>query len=157
MKINKIFAWQIASLDLYFETIYINTITLKYFNLRLGSFLVTILCFVLGFGCNSQKKTSGEELSKGNQYLLIELENSLGGEYISKTYSEHNPDNISRSNRTLNQYRVKFNCSEPQFAELLILLEKDINVLDFKKMEANDSNKAYKSSNSGKTQPIKNK
>ncbi len=118
--------------------------------------MILILCIVFGVSCNSHKKTSGEEISKGNQFLLVELENSLEGEYISKTYSEHKPDKIARSNRTLNQYRVKFNCSESQFAELLILLEKDIKVLNVKKMEVNDSKKSYKSSNSGKTQPIRN-
>lgn len=85
--------------------------------------LVLAICFV---SCDTTKKMEKEDLT-----LIVLLQKKETGDYLQKTYSDYQPTNIKRSNRTLNQYRVQFNCTAAETKTLLQKLENDPQVVKF--------------------------
>ncbi len=99
------------------------------------------------FSCNTNKNTSEAHS------IDIELLESLTEEYITSTYVKYKPSSISPSNKTLNSYRVEFNCSRSDFTELKGLLANDENVIQGKTTK-NKKIQSSESTNRVKTKPI---
>lgn len=74
-----------------------------------------------------------KNMSKQNVTMIVLLQKKYDGTYLEETYSIYKPSDIKKSNRTLNQYRVKFNCTAIEEAELLKKLKDDPKVIEFSK------------------------
>jgi hypothetical protein len=107
----------------------------------------------LFLSCNTNKNTS-ETSNIDKHALSIQLEESLSGKYISNTYSECNPTDISPSNKTLNQYVANFNCSSSAFSKMKTLMEADTKVEIIQNTNTSDR-QSSKSVKSAKTKSIR--
>lgn len=105
-----------------------------------------LICSFASFSCNTSKSSSESSNIEKNA-LTLELDEALSAKYISTTYSEYNPSDISRSNRTLNQYAVSFTCSSSAFTTLKNLINEDskVKIIQIKNTPEKQSSKSVKS------------
>lgn len=90
----------------------------------LGIVAILLIIVSLTFGCGTTKNVVKEDMT-----LIVLLEKGKNGTYLEKNYSDYQPVNIKRANRTLNQYRVQFSCTTTEAKTLMQQLEDDPQVL----------------------------
>jgi len=124
---------------------------MKLFSLLLTAVLAVFLSIMFFSSCKTSKNVSKKNLS-----MIVLLKKKQDGSYFQKEYSAYNPSNVKKSNRTLNQYRVNFNCTEKEETELLKKLKDDSKVIEFS-ISQNTTPKIQSSKNqrSVKTSPIR--
>ncbi len=116
-------------------------------------FLITYILVgvaLLSFSCNSTKTPAAE-----NYTLMITLKDKLSVKYINSNYQTYSPNNIKRSNKTLNQYEVVFSCNNANYIKLQDQLANDSAVIKFNNQ--NSTNKIQSGTNDkfGKSKPIR--
>jgi len=104
--------------------------TMKSFIPAIAFILLSFLAIQLFSSCKTSK-----DAGKQDFILFLLLEERLDASYLESNYIDYKPTDIVRSNRTLNQYRTKFNCSEKQGVELLKRLETDAKVVEITKAD----------------------
>lgn len=132
--------------------------TLKKVHMK-NSLHISTMLILLGiismciFSCNTTKNKSAEA-----HIFIITLDDTLNGDYIKDTYKDYNPNEVAKSNRTLNQYQAKFVCNESELSSLKSKLSNDERIVSF-----NNSNKSSikntqgKNVNHAKTKSIRDK
>ena len=64
-----------------------------------------------------------------NTPMTITLKDGLTSKYFGETYDNYDPSEISKANRTTNQYKVVFTCTQKAKGALIKALEADRNIL----------------------------
>lgn len=88
--------------------------------------LAIILVAIFFIRCNTSKDTVKEKMT-----MIVLLQDNEKGAYLEKTYSDYQPANVKRANRTLNQYRVQFTCTKTETKTLMQQMENDPRVIKF--------------------------
>ena len=112
-----------------------------------------LLAIALIFSCKTTK-TNNDSADLMQHTMNLELEKMLTADYVAKKYNQYKPSNMKRSNKTLNQYAVTFNCSKSDFAQLQTLLKNDSNIKIVRKTNQ-PTTQSSKSTKNAKTKPIR--
>lgn len=104
------------------------------------------------FNCNTSKTNSAE-----THPFVITLDDALNADYIIETYKNYNPKEISKSNRTINQYRANFVCNKSDLSKLKTALSNDENIVNFSNSNFSSNNTQGKNVNHAKTKSIRDK
>lgn len=94
------------------------------------------------YSCKSSKELQEEHV------ILIMLKDKLSGDYISSGYETFQPSTVKPSNKTLNQYRAIFSCSDTEKDKLMLMLSNDPNIISVN--QENKNSPTIQSSTSGK-------
>jgi len=111
--------------------------------------LIIVLFF--GYSCNTTKKKS----TLKEHQILIELSKNNSGKYITENYKKYNPSSVALANKTLNQYRTTFSCSEKDFDLLLEQLSNDSRIIKYSNQQLGKDKQQYKNTNHTKTKSIR--
>ena len=113
--------------------------------------LALFFTIVLFTNCKSIKRHSPQDLT-----ATVLLKKQQDATYIKGNYEKFNPSDIKKSNRTLNQYRVKFTCSKTKKNQLLKKLKKDAEIIEFKiNSKTNTNIQSGSNKKHSKVSPIK--
>lgn len=83
-------------------------------------FLTLAVGVILLLGCKTTKELPKEDLT-----LIVLLKKGQNADYLQTAYVDFSPFDIKKSNRTLNEYRVKFNCTAKQKEAVLKKMQND--------------------------------
>jgi len=97
--------------------------------------LAVSIVLLLGISCKTSKKAT-----VAYSVYNIALEEGLTSEYFTKVYEQYGPHDIKPTNKTLNEYRVKFTISVEQQANMLIEMSDDINIKSIAAGSLSDTN-----------------
>ena len=90
-------------------------------------FFLLISCLLFNLtSCKTTKDASNEKLT-----FVILLKDRVGPSHINENYAAFHPQDVKKSNRTLNQYRTNFNCSKTEKSNLMKALGEDPNIIEF--------------------------
>ena len=115
------------------------------------SFMLLVSAVI--FSCKTTK-INNDPADLMQHIMNLELEKMLTADYVAKKYNQYKPSNMKRSNKTLNQYAVTFNCSKSDFAQLQTLLKNDSNIKIVRKTNQ-PTTQSSKSTKNAKTKPIR--
>lgn len=85
--------------------------------------LAVSIVLLLGISCKTAKKAA-----VAHSVYNITLDEGLTSEYFTKVYEQYGPYDMQPSNKTLNEYRVKFTINVEQQQNMLIEMSDDFNI-----------------------------
>jgi len=121
-------------------------------------FAFLVVCLIMVSSCKTKTVTKPDPIQElQSETMTLLLKDGKTEKYITKTYADYKPSAVKRSNRTLNQYRATFTCTEKDLMALRAKLEADPEVLEAS-TNAQGSIDIQSGSNqkSGKAKPGKN-
>ena len=110
----------------------------KLINLSLFVLVAALTCI----SCKSKDLPKVEERA-----VMVELKESLDGEYLSTNYETYKPKKIKRINRTLNQYTSAFSLDDVWYKGLINKLNEDPNVIKVTELNTTKLDKPLNSKN----------